>query len=258
MVVIINVDDVVTRKKYNHDVIFKIIDIKENVYYLEGIFVRLLADSDFDDLVIVDELEYRNQQIEDQKYQDEIVKKIKKNNKYLYGKILHIDGDSKYLNKCQRLYDLIGIYAKCLYVKESQLESIILELIDEYSPDIVVITGHDSYNNLGIRDLNNYMNSRYFFNACKKIRSKYGKDHIFLIAGACQSNFEAMIASGCNYAMSKQRVNIHALDPAIVAIKAATTPFDKILYPKDILDYTISKNKGIGGIESYGKMRLIF
>jgi spore coat assembly protein len=67
-----------------------------------------------------------------------------------------------------------------------------------------------------------------------------------------------MIASGCNYAMSKLRVNIHALDPAVVAIKAATTPFDKIVYPKDIFDYTVSKERGIGGIESYGKMRLLF
>ena len=115
-----------------------------------------------------------------------------------------------------------------------------------------------SYNNKGIKDLNNYINSRYFFNTCRIIRSKYSKDHIFLIAGACQSNFEAMIASGCNFAMSKKRVNIHALDPAIVAIKAATTPFDKILYPKEIFDYTVSKNNGIGGIESYGKMRLLF
>lgn len=253
-----NINDIVTRKKYNNDILFIIIEIKDDIYYLEGVYVRLIADSSIDDLTLVNNDEFRNSEEQEVIYHNSLTKKIKKNNKYLYGKILHIDGDNKYLDKCQRLYNTIGIYAKCIYVKESELEDNILNLIDEFTPDIVVITGHDSYNNLGIKDLNNYTNSRYFFNACKKIRTRYSKDHIFLIAGACQSNFEAMIASGCNYAMSKLRVNIHALDPAVVAIKAATTPFDKIVYPKDIFDYTVSKERGIGGIESYGKMRLLF
>lgn len=252
------IDNIVTRYKYEHDIVFRIIHIEGDICFLEGVFVRLLADAPIDDLKIVEEDFYRNKEEEDKHYQNEIARKIKKNNRYLYGKILHIDGDLKYLEKSQNLYNKIGIYAKCIHIKEAELEYSILDIIDENCPDIVVITGHDSYNNRGVKDLNNYVNSKYFFNACRKIRSKYGKDHIFLIAGACQSNFEAMIASGCNYAMSKKRVNIHALDPAIVAIKAATTPFDKIVYPKDIFNYTVSKDKGIGGVESYGKMRLLF
>ena len=45
------IGDLVTRKSYNNDVVFKIIDIKDDVYYLKGVNVRLCADSDYDDLV---------------------------------------------------------------------------------------------------------------------------------------------------------------------------------------------------------------
>ena len=45
------IGDFVTRKSYNHDVIFKIIKIENDNYYLEGIYTRLIADSDRDDLL---------------------------------------------------------------------------------------------------------------------------------------------------------------------------------------------------------------
>ena len=40
----------VTRKKYNHDIIFRIIDIDGDVCKLRGEFVRLIADAHIDDL----------------------------------------------------------------------------------------------------------------------------------------------------------------------------------------------------------------
>ena len=43
---------IVSRKKYNNDVIFKVIKIENNIYYLEGINIRLCADSYKDDLVL--------------------------------------------------------------------------------------------------------------------------------------------------------------------------------------------------------------
>lgn len=43
----------VTRKSYNNDTIFKILNIKENICYLKGIDVRLYADAEITDLVLV-------------------------------------------------------------------------------------------------------------------------------------------------------------------------------------------------------------
>ena len=47
-----NVGDYVTRQSYNNDIIFRIIDIKDDIYYLKGVSVRLYADSFKDDLVL--------------------------------------------------------------------------------------------------------------------------------------------------------------------------------------------------------------
>lgn len=44
--------DFVTRKSYNNDTIFKILNIKENICYLKGIDVRLYADAEITDLVL--------------------------------------------------------------------------------------------------------------------------------------------------------------------------------------------------------------
>ena len=50
--VMFNVGDFVTRKKYNNDIVFKIISINNDIYYLKGVYVRLYADSYEDDLVL--------------------------------------------------------------------------------------------------------------------------------------------------------------------------------------------------------------
>ena len=44
------IGDYVTRKKYNNDIIFKIIDIKDKTIILKGADVRLLANALVDDL----------------------------------------------------------------------------------------------------------------------------------------------------------------------------------------------------------------
>ena len=45
------VGEYVTRNSYKNDIIFEIISINEDVYYLKGVSVRLYADSKMDDLV---------------------------------------------------------------------------------------------------------------------------------------------------------------------------------------------------------------
>ena len=47
-----NIGDLVTRKSYDNDIVFKIIDINEGIYILKGVVVRLFADSPGDDLKI--------------------------------------------------------------------------------------------------------------------------------------------------------------------------------------------------------------
>ena len=46
------VGDLVTRRKYNHDIVFRIRAIKDRVAILEGEVIRLKADAPLDDLVI--------------------------------------------------------------------------------------------------------------------------------------------------------------------------------------------------------------
>ena len=175
---------------------------------------------------------------------------------HMTGKILHIDGDKVYLDKCLELYEKLKLPAYGVYMDESLIKEHILELIDKLDPDIIVLTGHDAYNQKGIKDLDNYRNTNDYIDAVKLIRKHYSKDHIFIFAGACQSNFEALMAAGANFASSPKRVNIDAYDPAIIAIKAATTPFTNIISLEEIKTLIDNQKQGISGVESYGKMRL--
>lgn len=249
------INDYVSRTSYNHDIIFKIISIEENVVTLEGYEKRLVATAPVTDLVLVDKTKI----IEVEEMANDRIKGIKKMSRHklhMTGKILHIDADKDYLDKCLKLYEELSLPAYGVYMNEAAIKNHILELIEQLDPDIVILTGHDSYNKQGLKDLKNYRNTTDYVEAVKKIRKHYGKDHIFVFAGACQSNFEAIMASGANFASSPKRVNIDAYDPAIVAIKAATTPFNQIIDMEEIKDILDSKKKGINGVESYGKMRL--
>lgn len=248
-------NDYVSRISYNHDIIFKITSIKDDEVIIEGIEHRLIATASVSDLVLVDKEEVV---IQEKKALNRIknITKLYRHKMHMTGKILHIDSDEKYLNKCLKLYEQLSLPAYGVYMREELIKDHILDLIDKLNPDVVVITGHDSYNKKGIKDLNNYRNTCDYIEAVKKIRKHYSKDHIFVFAGACQSNFEAIMASGANFASSPKRVNIDAYDPAIIAIKASTTPFTNIVDIDEIKDLLESKKDGISGIESFGKMRL--
>ena len=45
-----NIGDLVTRNSYNNDIFFRIIDIDNDIALLEGVNIRLSADSKLDDL----------------------------------------------------------------------------------------------------------------------------------------------------------------------------------------------------------------
>jgi len=240
--------DYVTRKSYNNDTVFKVINIKDGIYYLKGVEVRLYADSDYNDLVKCEA------PVEEDYSKDTRKSTIIEKDDYFYlpGKVLHIDGDSEYLDKCLKFYKYNGVYAIGKKIKEEEIYEQINLLLKEYKPDIVVITGHDSYNS---RKDNNYQNTDNFINAVISAR-RYEKsqDKLLIIAGACQSNYEELIRAGANFASSPKRVNIHALDPAIVAVSLALSDRNKSIDLIEILKKTKYGSDGLGGIITNGTM----
>lgn len=257
MVIFLNVGDFVGRKSYNCDIVFVISAIVDNVAVLQGYYVRLVADSPISDLVLIEREELERFNNSDEEYKNSIIEGYKNKISHITGKILHIDSDPNYLKRCLSLYDSLNLYAYGVTLKECDIEKNILDYINKIRPNIVILTGHDSYNKKGLHDLNNYKTTKDYIRAVIKIREKYSLDDICVFAGACGSNFEALIASGANFASSIDRNNIEAYDPAIVAVISAITPLNQIIDIKSVNNYSKIKSKSIGGIETYGKMRLL-
>ena len=250
------VGEYVTRKSYNNDIIFKIISINDGVYYLKGVSVRLYADSLEEDLVKCD----IERDLEDNKeFLDRIKECRLERDDYFYlpGKILHLDGDSEYLNRCLKYYKDINIMAQGVVIDEDNMPLKIMELLEKYNPNILVITGHDAYYKKkgNINDIHAYKNSINFVNTVKEAR-KYESSHqkLIIIAGACQSDYEELIKAGANFASSPKRINIHALDPAIIASRMSLSDSNVEIDLKDIIENTKYGSNGIGGIITKGTM----
>ena len=249
-----------------NDEVYIINEEKSIIYIIKRINEKdvLLAGKNYRVIknVFVSDIEKATKEMIDK--ENEIIEKIflKVNNfknrqprKYILGKVLHIDGDSNYLNKCLDLYKEVGVYAFGVAMEEENIHKEIKKYVGEINPDIIVVTGHDLYNDLGKKNVDNYINSKHFIKTIKEIR-KIDKN-VIIISGACQSNFEAMIASGANFASSPKRINIHTFDPAIIAIKSATTSFMKVININDAYKYIENGKDAFGGIETLGKMRLL-
>ena len=252
----LKVGDYVSRISHNHDMIFKIIDIEMDTCYLKGANVRLIADSSIDDLVKVDYREPSDEE-EIERLKSSIDKLDRDDYFYLPGKILHIDGDKEYLDRCLKYYDKSNLIAMGICEEEDTIPDNIIKYLEEYNPSILVITGHDAYYKKkgSENDINNYKNSINFVNAVKEAR-KYEKSHdkLIIIAGACQSDYEDLIKAGANFASSPRRINIHALDPAIVASHMSLSEISKDIDLKKIIESTKYGKEGIGGIITKGTM----
>lgn len=246
----IKIGDIVSRNKYNNDCLFKVINIKDNIYYLSGVNIRLLATSNLDDLKI-ENIENRADDIDFASIIKENINLDREDFFYLPGKILHIDADEDYLRRCLKFYKKIGLEAYGVLELEEELPKKIRLFLKDIKPDIVVITGHDVY----YKNQKDYKNSNYFSDAIKEARN-YEKsyDKLKIIAGACQSDFEKLIKSGANFASSPKRINIHALDPAIIASIIALTENTKEIDLIETLNKTKCGPDGIGGIRCYGSM----
>ena len=275
------IGDIVVRKSYGKDVTFKIMDMRnkdgKEVVILKGINIRIIADSSLAGLEIASEESGSKDKILNTRVNEAINKamnlrgelreksekapKIKKNDELMFGRpgrVLHVDGDSDYMETCLKVYKQLCIDAVGKAIPENEQPNVIVDLVKEIKPDIVVLTGHDSV----IRapkdylDLDNYRNSRYYLESVKKLRdynSSY--DELVIFAGACQSCYERILDVGANFASSPNRVLIHCLDPVFVCEKIAYTRIDKVVSITDVIENTITGIKGIGGLQTRGKYR---
>lgn len=272
--------DIVVRKSYGKDIIFRVINIlnkpEEKIAVLNGVIERIEADSKIADLKLVDKqkvkdilrkmdskienrIEKSKQQWEDRNYRIGVVtNQTRAKEKIIAGKILHLDGDRKYSEKSYRYYRKLGLNAIVKYIPEYRQPRVVYQLLESYNPDILVITGHDGMIKRGMRynDIYNYRNSRYFIETVKEAR-KYDKQKgkkLVIFAGACQSYFEAIISAGANFASSPARILIDFLDPLVVAEKIALTEKYKYITIDDIAYELRDGRDGIGGIGANGKM----
>lgn len=244
------VGDLVTRKSYNNDIVFRIINIDDDNYILKGEYVRLSADSPKDDLKI-----YGKQDDDDFSPDIDNFRNLDRNEYfYLPGKVLHLDQDSSFMNKCMSFYKKNRIKAYGICTDGMNLAEATQEGLEKYNPDIIVITGHDALYRKK-RQNSNYKSSNEFVAAIKTAR-RYESSHekLIVIAGACQSNYEELIKAGANFASSPKRINIHALDPAIIATCLAFSDKNKDIDLIKILNKTKYGPDGIGGIITKGTM----
>lgn len=283
MPVSINLMDVVGRVSYNCDIMFRVIDIREEegrkLAVLYGEDIRLIADAPYEDLIVINQSERMKmsrqyQSLEEQSYnlfrQD--VSLLKQKQEYevtgayskpfnyfqIPGRVLHLDGDPSYLKKCLSLYEKIGVPVTGIHCNEKEMPGKIGQLIDYYRPDILVITGHDAYSKAKgkVTDINAYRHSKHFVQTVREARRKIPHlDQLVIFAGACQSHFESLIHAGANFASSPSRVNIHALDPVYIVAKISFTPFMERINVWDVLRNTLTGEKGLGGIETKGVLR---
>lgn len=280
----IGINEIVGRKSYKCDIPFRVIDFftLNGVQYalLYGEDLRLMADAPVEDLVPLDVRERQRilmkyQTLEEQSlrlFRQDFERMKEKREYELYdnsaheyrffqmpGKVLHIDGDPNYLRKCLSLYEKLGVPVIGIYCNEKEMADKIAGWIDEFRPDILVITGHDAYSKQKGKktDIGAYRHSKDFVMTVKEARKKCPNlDQLVIFAGACQSHFESLIHAGANFASSPYRVNIHALDPVYVVSKLSFIPFTESVKVWDLLRNTITGEKGIGGIESRGVLRL--
>lgn len=271
--------DIVTRKSYNHDLLFRIQSIKRDLAQLYGEDYRLEADAPVDDLEKVDKRELLKRKKAEREKEDysfrlfrqdyhllrkkqeyEVTSTAGNNVKYFQipPRVLHVDGDAIYLKKCIHLYRRLGLQVHGLHIDEREMPLKIKELLEKIQPDVLVVTGHDSYTkNKGDKnDIRAYRNSKFFSETVREAR-KYtpSLDQLVIFAGACQSHFESLIRAGANFASSPLRVNIHALDPVYIVAKIGYTSFMEKVGVWDVLKHTITGEKGLGGVETRGLFR---
>lgn len=264
------ISQLVGRKSYHCDVVFVVaaVEEREDGQYaiLYGRDIRLVADAPVEDLELLDEerLAKADRQMKEMK-ENRAKSAAEKERKtdalsfHLPGRVLHLDGDERYLKKCLKIYKDANVPHIGVHCPEKEMADRIQELIIRYQPQILVLTGHDAYLPAQGKksDLKAYRHSSSFVNAVKNARKIVPYlDQLVIFAGACQSHFESMIYAGANVASSPLRVNIHALDPAYAASIISYMSIHSMFTVEDLLPHTLADDNGIGAIETRGVLRI--
>ncbi|WP_138496092.1 sporulation peptidase YabG [Paenibacillus pinistramenti] len=282
------IGDLVARQSYNQDLTFRVEALDRNRAIIKGTEFRLLADAPVYDLIPVTSDIATGKAKEARIKAEESLQRLNKDRQSLEeqnrailgagrsvitndpsaqsyfevpGKVLHLDGDPLYLKKSMDLYEKLRIPAQGHYINEKAMPDALYRLLPNVRPDIVVITGHDGVLKNRLRSdlysLSSYKNSRSFVEAVQVARQyERNFDSLTIVAGACQSHFEALLQAGANFASSPGRILIHALDPVYIACKAAFTSVRGTINITDVLKHTISGIQGVGGIETRGSYRI--
>ena len=259
--------DTVGRISYNKDIIFVVDDIitlsnKEELAILKGLTIRIKADSPLNDLELIHKRTVKSsmKSIEDRIFThlNKYTNRLRKAN--TYGKVLHLDGDSKYSQKSVKFYKEMGISAVVRNIAESKQPIFIQSLLSKYRPDVLVITGHDGMikRGTGFNDLYNYRNSAHFVKTVTLARSwENYSNNLAIFAGACQSYYEAIIQAGANFASSPARILIDFIDPLIVAETIAITDRKQFISIKDFENELRDGQRGISGVGVFGKKNVV-
>ena len=265
--------DIVGRLSYGKDIYFiveRIIKTRNgDIAILKGLTVRIQADSDLNDLELIE----TNQVEKHLRAMEETVeKRIKTREKLLKnnedvrektiihtGRILHIDGDKKYSEKSNIYYKKVGLNAIVKNIPERKQPLFVGALVKKYKPEILVITGHDGMIKKGknFTDIYNYRNSGYFIKAVEEARRNNTRDDLVIFAGACQSYYEGIMVAGANFASSPARILIDFMDPIIVAEKIAITDEKKFVTIRDIESELRDGQRGVSGTGGNGKKKLL-
>lgn len=278
----IKVGDIVARKSYNYDVLFKVQKINGEIVDLAGLTVRIIADAPIYDLKYINpeevnkrlsEIEVKSRTKINRSYTGVASRFNIRDNSVVQGQtpiytkdsiykkpgtVLHIDGDAEYAVKCKDMYKKMGITAHVYNITESEQPRHVYSLLTKIRPDILVLTGHDAFirKRNDIYNIDNYKTSRYFIEGVLEARRyEHSLDNLVIFAGACQSYYEAILSSGANFASAPKRVLIDMLDPIIVAQTVAYTPVDKFAPLAGIIQNTREGLKGIGGVQTRGQYR---
>ena len=160
--------DIVGRLSYGKDIFFiidKVIKLpphtshNKEIALLKGLTMRITADCPLDDLELIDKrIVHQNITIAENRFLAHLnncTNRIKKY--YNSGKVLHLDGDLRYSQKSIKYYRELGINAIVRNIAENKQPFLIQNLLNRFTPDILVITGHDAMikNGTGFNNLNN-------------------------------------------------------------------------------------------------------
>ena len=148
--------DIVGRISYGKDIAFvveRIIKTRHCKFaILKGLTVRVQADSDLDDLELMEPVQIAEHV---KMLEENVAKRIqrhvqerKSKSRQLFrekaiiytGKILHLDGDKKYSEKSNRYYKKIGLNAIVKNIPERKQPLYVASLLQRYQPDILIIT----------------------------------------------------------------------------------------------------------------------